>query len=58
MNGISENQVSCALGQAHVGDREFAVLDPGGFANRIVYMQIVGTGPGGVVAETWVWNKA
>ena len=42
INGISENMVGCALGQAHVGDRESATLDTVGFVNRIVYMQIVG----------------
>ena len=58
INGVSENMLGCALGQAHVGDREFATLDTVGFVNRIVYMQIVGTKSGSVITEAWVWNKA
>jgi hypothetical protein len=57
LNGVSENQAGCALGQAHVGDRDYAILDTVGFTNRIVYMQVVGVGPGSIVADTWVWNK-
>ena len=57
LNGVSENLAGCALGQAHVGDRDYAILDTVGFTNRIVYMQVVGVGPESIVADTWVWNK-
>jgi hypothetical protein len=58
INGVSENMMGCALGQAHVGDREFVTLSTVGFVNRIAYMQIAETGAGGVVADIWTWNKA
>jgi hypothetical protein len=50
----------CASGQTHVGDRYFVTLSNAGgvVIIRIVYMQIIGIGPGGIVAEAWVWNSA
>jgi|SRR5215469_17245442 len=58
--GLVGIRANCASGQIHVGDRYFLTLSISGGGvtiNRIAYMQITGTGPGSIVAETWVWNS-
>jgi hypothetical protein len=45
--------------QANVGDRLYITLATQGLSvDRIAYMQVVGSSPGNIVADMWVWNAS
>jgi hypothetical protein len=60
INGISGTSTGSDVAgmEAHVGDRLYVTRSTAFRVDRIAYMQIVGVGRGGVVADIWTWNAS